>query len=201
MEMAFNFRYPMKMTGTLSLPSSQFTLPASTSNAHTNCRTKSEPILDSYPEVKTTLVRISGFSIMGGGRTIKYSTYFKFVLKNWDERKERDTAAAVMQLCFNEISLHGIQGSADIYDGASSHSQLRSHQEVYSYNWKIMYNLGWPTKCRELSENFDGYLSHTTGPHSIQRYVPRPILPQYFLNIDRDKVQFMGIQLDNVFST
>ena len=26
-------------------------------------------------------------------------------------------------------------------------------------------------------------------------------VPQYFLNIDRDKVQFMGIQLDNVFST
>ncbi len=46
-------------------------------------------ILDSYPEVKN-YIGISGFSIMGGGEQSNSATYF-VVLKNWSERKGKES--------------------------------------------------------------------------------------------------------------
>lgn len=46
-------------------------------------------LLDTYPEVKD-YIGISGFSVMGGGEQSNAATYF-VVLKNWDERKGKNT--------------------------------------------------------------------------------------------------------------
>ena len=152
-------------------------------------------ILDSYPEVKD-YIGISGFSIMGGGEQSNTGTYF-VVLKNWDERKGKGhTAAAVVQR-FNEMA-YGIQ-EAQIFAmvppaipglGASGGLQL----QLEDHN-----NLG-PTEMQRAIETLMATY-HTQPALASISSMYQANVPQYFLNIDRDKVQFMGIQLDNVFST
>ena len=152
-------------------------------------------ILDSYPEVKD-YIGISGFSIMGGGEQSNTGTYF-VVLKNWDERKGKEhTAAAVVQR-FNEMA-YGIQ-EAQIFAmvppaipglGASGGLQLQLEDRN---------NLG-PTEMQRAIETLMATY-HTQPALASISSMYQANVPQYFLNIDRDKVQFMGIQLDNVFST
>ena len=152
-------------------------------------------ILDSYPEVKD-YIGISGFSIMGSGEQSNTGTYF-VVLKNWDERKGKGhTAAAVVQR-FNEMA-YGIQ-EAQIFAmvppaipglGASGGLQLQLEDRN---------NLG-PTEMQRAIETLMATY-HTQPALASISSMYQANVPQYFLNIDRDKVQFMGIQLDNVFST
>ena len=128
-------------------------------------------ILDSYPEVKN-YIGISGFSIMGGGEQSNSATYF-VVLKNWSERKGKEhTAAAIPGL------------------GASGGLQLQLEDRR---------NLG-PTEMQQaINALLASYHSKPALASVSSQYQAN--VPQYFLNIDRDKVQFMGIALNDVFST
>ena len=133
---------------------------------------------------------------MGGGEQSNTGTYF-VVLKNWDERKGKGhTAAAVVQR-FNEMA-YGIQ-EAQIFAmvppaipglGASGGLQLQLEDRN---------NLG-PTEMQRAIETLMATY-HTQPALASISSMYQANVPQYFLNIDRDKVQFMGIQLDNVFST
>lgn len=152
-------------------------------------------ILDSYPEVKD-YIGISGFSIMGGGEQSNTGTYF-VVLKNWDERKGKEHTAAAVVERFNEMA-YGIQ-EAQIFAmvppaipglGASGGLQLQLEDRN---------NLG-PTEMQRAIETLMATY-HTQPALASISSMYQANVPQYFLNIDRDKVQFMGIQLDNVFST
>ena len=152
-------------------------------------------ILDSYPEVKD-YIGISGFSIMGGGEQSNTGTYF-VVLKNWDERKGKEHTAAAVVERFNEMA-YGIQ-EAQIFAmvppaipglGASGGLQLQLEDRN---------NLG-PTEMQRAIETLMATY-HTQSALASISSMYQANVPQYFLNIDRDKVQFMGIQLDNVFST
>lgn len=152
-------------------------------------------ILDGYPEVKD-YIGISGFSIMGGGEQSNTATYF-VVLKNWSERKGKEhTAAAVVQR-FNEMA-YGIQ-EAQIFAmvppaipglGASGGLQLQLEDRK---------NLG-PTEMQRAVETLMATY-HTQPALASISSMYQANVPQYYLNIDRDKVQFMGIPLNNVFST
>ena len=156
---------------------------------------KVNQILDSYPEVKD-YIGISGFSIMGGGEQSNTGTYF-VVLKNWDQRKGKEHTAAAVVERFNEMA-YGIQ-EAQIFAmvppaipglGASGGLQLQLEDRN---------NLG-PTEMQRAVETLMATY-HTQPALASISSMYQANVPQYFLNIDRDKVQFMGIQLDNVFST
>ena len=151
-------------------------------------------ILDTYPEVKN-YIGISGFSIMGGEQS-NSGTYF-VVLKPWGDRKGKEhTAAAVVQR-FNEMA-YGIQ-EAQIFAmvppaipglGATGGLQLQLEDTR---------NLG-PTEMQQaIGTLLTNYRSKPALASVSSQYQAN--VPQYFLNIDRDKVQFMGIQLNQVFST
>lgn len=151
-------------------------------------------ILDTYPEVKN-YIGISGFSIMGGEQS-NSGTYF-VVLKPWEDRKGKEhTAAAVVQR-FNEMA-YGIQ-EAQIFAmvppaipglGATGGLQLQLEDTR---------NLG-PTEMQQaIGTLLTNYRSKPALASVSSQYQAN--VPQYFLNIDRDKVQFMGIQLNQVFST
>lgn len=152
-------------------------------------------ILDTYPEVEN-YIGISGFSIMGGGEESNAGTYF-VVLKNWNERKGKEhTAAAVVQR-FNEEA-YGIQ-EAQIFAmvppaipglGATGGLQLQLEDRK---------NLG-PTEMQRAVGTLMATF-HTQPALASVSSMYQANVPQYFLNIDRDKVQFMGIPLDAVFST
>lgn len=156
---------------------------------------KVNQILDSYPEVKD-YIGISGFSIMGGGEQSNTGTYF-VVLKNWNQRKGKEHTAAAVVERFNEMA-YGIQ-EAQIFAmvppaipglGASGGLQLQLEDRN---------NLG-PTEMQRAVETLMATY-HTQPALASISSMYQANVPQYFLNIDRDKVQFMGIQLDNVFST
>ena len=152
-------------------------------------------ILDTYPEVEN-YIGISGFSIMGGGEESNAGTYF-IVLKNWSERKGKEhTAAAVVQR-FNE-DVYGIQ-EAQIFAmvpppipglGATGGLQLQLEDRK---------NLG-ATEMQRAVETLMATF-HTQPALASVSSMYQANVPQYVLNIDRDKVQFMGIQLNDVFST
>lgn len=152
-------------------------------------------ILDSYPEVEN-YIGISGFSIMGGGEQPNAGTYF-VVLKNWKERKgKQHTAAAVVER-FNEMA-YGIQ-QAQVFAmvppsipglGATGGLQLQLEDRK---------NLG-PTEMQRAVETLmETY--HTEPALASVSSMYQANVPQFFLNIDRDKVQFMGVRLNDVFST
>lgn len=152
-------------------------------------------ILDSYPEVKN-YIGISGFSIMGGGEQSNSATYF-VVLKNWSERKGKEHTAAAIVNRFNGEAYMTIQ-AAEVFAmvppaipglGASGGLQLQLEDRR---------NLG-PTEMQQAINALLASYHSKPALASVSRYQAN--VPQYFLNIDRDKVQFMGIALNDVFST
>lgn len=153
-------------------------------------------ILDSYPEVQN-YIGISGFSIMGGGEQSNSATYF-VVLKNWDERKGKEHTASAVVNRFNGEAYMTIQAATAFAMvppaipglGASGGLQLQLEDRR---------NLG-PTEMQQaISALLASY--HTKPALASVSSQYQANVPQYFLNIDRDKVQFMGISLSDVFST
>lgn len=156
---------------------------------------KINKILDSYPEVKTYM-GISGFSVMGGGELSNAGTYF-VVLKNWKERKGKGHTAQDVVTRFNREA-YGIQ-EAQIFAlvppaipglGASGGLQLQLEDRK---------NLG-PTEMQHAIETL--LETYHTKPQLLNlSSMYQANVPQYRLNIDRDKVQLLGLQLSDVFST
>lgn len=153
-------------------------------------------ILDSYPEVQN-YIGISGFSIMGGGEQSNSATYF-VVLKNWDERKGKEHTASAVVNRFNGEAYMTIQAATAFAMvppaipglGASGGLQLQLEDRR---------NLG-PTEMQQaINALLVSY--HTKSALASVSSQYQANVPQYFLNIDRDKVQFMGIALSDVFST
>lgn len=156
---------------------------------------KINKILDTYPEVKTYM-GISGFSVMGGGELPNAGTYF-VVLKNWSERKGNGHTAQDVVNRFNREA-YGIQ-EAQIFAlvppaipglGASGGLQLQLEDRR---------NLG-PTEMQHAIETL--LETYHTKPELLSlSSMYQANVPQYRLNIDRDKVQLLGLQLSDVFST
>ena len=142
-------------------------------------------ILDSYPEVEN-YIGISGFSVMGGGEQSNSATYF-VVLKNWSERKGKEHTAAAVVNRFNGEAYMTIQAGTVFAMvppaipglGASGGLQLQLQQAI---------------NAMLASYHSKPALASVSSQYQAN-------VPQYFLNIDRDKVQFMGIALNDVFST
>lgn len=169
--------------------------PASSLNRTEAVSKQINRILDSYPEVKT-YIGISGFSIMGGGKLSNAGTYF-VILKNWKERKGKEHTAQSVVNRFNREA-YGIQ-EAQIFAmvppaipglGASGGLQLQLEDRK---------NLG-PTELQRAIETLEA--SYRTKPQLLSlSCMYQANVPQYLLNIDRDKVQLFGLQLNEVFST
>ncbi|CAK7027160.1 MAG: Efflux pump membrane transporter BepE [Parabacteroides sp.] len=169
--------------------------PASSLNRTEAVSKQINRILDNYPEVKT-YIGISGFSIMGGGELSNAGTYF-VILKNWKERKGKEHTAQSIVNRFNREA-YGIQ-EAQIFAmvppaipglGASGGLQLQLEDRK---------NLG-PTEMQRAIETLEA--SYRTKPQLLSlSCMYQANVPQYLLNIDRDKVQLLGLQLNEVFST
>ena len=151
-------------------------------------------ILDTYPEVKN-YIGISGFSIMGGEQS-NAGTYF-VVLKPWGERKGKNHTAAAVVKRFNEMAYRIQEGQIFAMVppaipglGATGGLQLQLEDNR---------NLG-PTEMQQaIGTLLNTYRTKPALASISSQYQAN--VPQYFLNIDRDKVQFMGIQLNQVFAT
>lgn len=152
-------------------------------------------ILSGYPEVET-FVSVSGFSLMGGGEQSNAATFF-VILKNWNERKGKEHTAQAITNRFNREA-YGIQ-EAQVFGmvppaipglGASGGLQLQLEDRN---------NLG-PTEMQNAIETL--MATYHTKPQLLNlSCMYQANTPQYLLKIDRDKIQMLGLQLSQVFST
>jgi hydrophobe/amphiphile efflux-1 (HAE1) family protein len=152
-------------------------------------------LLDSYPEVKT-YIEISGFSVISGGELSNTGTYF-VILKDWKERKGKEHSATAVVNRFNQEA-YNIQ-EAQVFAmippaipglGASGGLQLQLEDRK---------NLG-PIEMQQAIETLlNSYQTKDELLNLSSMYQAN--VPQYKLEINRDKVQLLGLQLNQVFST
>lgn len=155
-----------------------------------------DAILEQYPEVKTFL-GVSGFSIMGGGQLPNAATYF-VILKNWNERPGKEHTAQAVVNRFNRQAYAMIEEAQvfgvipPVIPGMGNTGGLQLELEDRK-------SLG----PEELQKAVDALLANYRTEPSLASMssMYQADVPQYFLNIDRDKVQLMGLQLSQVFST
>ncbi len=152
-------------------------------------------ILNRYPEVKS-YIGVSGFSIMGGGEQTNNGTFF-VILKNWSDRKGKEHTAEAIVNRFNRdaSTIQAAQIFAMVppaIPGLGAFGGLQMELEDRN-------NLG----ATELQNAVQALLqNYRTHPQLLQlSSMYQANVPQYFLNIDRDKVQVMGLQLNQVFQT
>ncbi len=151
-------------------------------------------ILDSYPEVKS-YIQISGFSIMSGGAASNGGTYF-VILKNWDERKGKKHDVFSIVDRFNEEAYALEAGTVfamvpPAIPGLGTTGGIQMQLEDTK-------SLG----ATAMSDAISTILETATKMDALENVncQYQANVPQYYINIDRDKVQFMGLQMDDVFN-
>ena len=151
-------------------------------------------ILDSYPEVKS-YIEVSGFSIMAGGAESNGGTYF-VVLKNWDERKGKEHTVFNVVDRFNRDA-YGLEAGTvfamvpPAIPGLGTTGGIQMQLEDTKA-------LG----ATAMSDAVATILETATKMDALEN-VNRQFqanVPQYYINIDRYKVQFMGLQMNDVFN-
>lgn len=153
-----------------------------------------ERLLTSYSEVKTC-ISIAGFNLMGSGTQTNAGTFF-VVLKDWKERKGSEHHASVVVQRFNSEAYSMIQ-QAQVFAmippaipglGATGGLQLELEDR---------HSLG--TDEMQKAINTMMAVWHEQPALSGVNSVYQADVPQYFLEIDRDKVQLMGLTMNQVF--
>ncbi len=170
--------------------------PAASLERTENVGLQVDTILNSYPEVKTYM-GISGFGIMSGGAQSNSGTYF-VVLKDWKERKGKEHSAQAIVDRFNQEAYVRIQQAQAFalvppaIPGLGNTGGLQLELEDRR-------SLG----TEELQKAVETLLASYREEPSISGLTSsyEADVPQYFLNIDRNKVQVMGLNLSDVFST
>lgn len=155
-----------------------------------------DAIIGQYPEVKTFL-GVSGFSIMGGGQLPNAATYF-VVLKNWKDRPGKEHSAQAIVERFNREA-YGLIQEAQAFAIVPPAIPGLGNTGGLQLELEDRKALG-PEELQKAVETLLGSY-HTEPAIASMSSMYQADVPQYFLNIDRDKVQLMGLQLSDVFST
>ena len=171
-------------------------LPAASSLERTEAVGKQiDAILMQYPEIKTYL-GVNGFSVMGGGELPNAATYF-VVLKNWNERPGKEHSAQAVVNRFNREA-YGLVQEAQVFGiippvipglGATGGLQFELEDRK---------SLG----AEELQKAVNTLLAEYRTEPAIASLssMYQADVPQYYLNINRDKVQLMDLNLSQVFA-
>ena len=170
--------------------------PASSLSRTESVAREVEAILAQYPEVKT-YISISGFSIMNSGKQSNAASVF-VVLKDWSLRKEKSQSAASVVGRFNEeayLRVPEAQCFAFVppaIPGIGNVGGLQMQLE----DRKALGLVEMQKAVEALIENVGKESAVETMNSSFEADVP-----QYFLNIDRDKAIAMGLDIGSVLST
>lgn len=152
-------------------------------------------ILRSYPEVKN-VISLSGMSMMGGGNASNYGSMF-VMLKPWSERKghahsvfeviDRANAdlAAIPEAVIFSLNPPAIPGL-----GNSSGLQMELLDIDNRGADALMQTLAAITAAADADPSIESVRSLYEGT-----------VPQYRLNIDRDKIKLLGLSINSVYST
>ena len=172
-------------------------LPAASSLERTEAVGKQvDAILMEFPEIKTFL-GVNGFSVMGGGELPNAATYF-VVLKDWKERRGKEHSAQAVVDRFNRQAYGRVQ-EAQVFGIIPPVIPGMGNTGGLQFELEDRQSLG----SEELQKAVNSLLAdYRTEPAiaSLSSMFQADV-PQYYLNINRDKVQLMDLDLSQVFST
>ncbi len=172
-------------------------LPAASSLERTEAVGKQvDAILMEFPEIKTFL-GVNGFSVMGGGELPNAATYF-VVLKDWKERRGKEHSAQAVVDRFNRQAYGRVQ-EAQVFGIIPPVIPGMGNTGGLQFELEDRQSLG----SEELQKAVNSLLAEYRTEPAIASLSSmfQADVPQYYLNINRDKVQLMDLDLSQVFST
>lgn len=157
---------------------------------------KASAILDHIDGVET-YIAINGFSIMDNGAASNSATIF-VMLKNWDKRKSKNLSAEAIVNQFNEMAYFEIKEAQAF---AASPPPISGLGESSGFELMLEdINSYGPAELQKMTDELVVAGNQTPGLSGL-RSTFSASEPQFYLNIDRDKVELMQIQLGDVFNT
>ncbi|MBO4999281.1 MAG: efflux RND transporter permease subunit, partial [Bacteroidaceae bacterium] len=166
-------------------------LPAASSLERTEAVGKQvDAILMEFPEIKTFL-GVNGFSVMGGGELPNAATYF-VVLKDWKERPGKEHSAQAVVDRFNRQAYGRVQ-EAQVFGIIPPVIPGMGNTGGLQFELEDRQSLG----SEELQKAVNSLLAEYRTEPAIASLSSmfQADVPQYYLNINRDKVQLMDLDL------
>lgn len=152
--------------------------------------------LDTYPEVKTYIV-INGYSMLQSGNLSNGATIF-VMLKNWKDRKgKNETASAIIDRLNRQAALDIQEATVFAIDPPAIPGLGQSGGLTFMIEDRN--NLGTTELQNAVNSIMTNY--HQEPALMLLQSQFQGNSPQYLLNMDRNKIAMMGIQLNDVFST
>ncbi len=155
----------------------------------------SEQIRKELPEVKDVMA-ISGFSFMGGGASSNMGSLF-VVLKPWKERKSKDQSifavidkVNAMSAAYQEAIIFSVNPPALPGIGMSSGLEM----QLLDIN-----NLGAAQLKKAVQDVMEAALKNPKIKSVTSLYEGE--VPQYKINIDRERAKVEGLTLSDIYST
>ena len=171
-------------------------LPAASSLERTEAVGKQiDAILKQYPEIKTFL-GVNGFSVMGGGELPNAATYF-VVLKNWNERPGKEHSAQAVVGRFNRQA-YGLVQEAQVFGIIPPVIPGMGNTGGLQFELEDRKSLGAEELQKAVNTLLAEYRIEPTIASLSSMY--QADVPQYYLNINRDKVQLLDLNLNQVFA-
>ena len=155
-----------------------------------------DAILKQYPEIKTFL-GVNGFSVMGGGELPNAATYF-VVLKNWKERPGKEHSAQSVVNRFNREA-YGLVQEAQVFGIIPPVIPGMGNTGGLQFELEDRKSLGADELQKAVNTLLAEYRSEPSIASLSSMY--QADVPQYYLNINRDKVQLMDLDLGQVFGS
>lgn len=155
----------------------------------------SETIRKEIPEVKDVM-STAGFNMMAGGATSNGGSLF-VILKPWSERKKKDQSVNAIIEKVNEIgsriqeaSIFSVNPPAISGLGMSSGLEM----QLLDINNRGTAELKKAIEAVQAAAAKDPKIAQVTS-------LFQGLVPQYRLNIDRDKAKLQGLTMESIYST
>ncbi len=153
-------------------------------------------ILSTYPEVKEYM-EIDGLNIMGMGQLSNAVTYF-VILKPWDQRQGKEHSASAIVNRLNQQAYVSIQ-EAMVFGIIPPAIPGMGMTGGLQFELEDINSLGSSEMQKAIAAIMASYSKYPSISSMSSSYQAN--VPQYTLNIDRDKVQLMGLNINQLFSS
>lgn len=144
-----------------------------------------------------TYITINGFSVMSGANSSNAATIF-VMLKNWADRKTPGLSAQAIVNRFNEMAYFEIP-EAQCFAVLPPAIPGLGESSGFEVMLEDINNYG-PQELQKMTDELMMAAAETPGLSTVQSMFSASV-PQYYLNIDRNKVEMMQIPLSEVFNT
>lgn len=152
-------------------------------------------IVKQLPGIETFLT-INGFSMMENASSSNSATLF-VVLKNWDERKSPDQTVFALVDKFNQIAATTIL-QAECFAVAPPAIPGMGQNNGFQAMLEDINSKG-PKELQIVTDEIIAKSAENKGLYNVLSLFSANV-PQYYLNIDRDRATLMGINLETLFS-